>query len=391
MNKKIMQVTAIGMSQVKLLSALNSTLMEEGYEVHSLCTADEYEDEIRQSGVVFHNVNVARSINITSNIKTLLSMIKVFKTVKPDILHVHTPVAALLGRIAGRLSGVPHIIYTAHGFYFHEGMSRYQYYFYYLLEKYAARFCTDYIFTQSREDCELAVKGGFLREENCLHISNGIDLDARFNYNSVSQSAINSLKKELGIGKETVVFSFLGRMVKEKGILDLLEAFSSVNEIYPDTVLICMGSMPDSERDQTAGKEIEKYHDKQSIIFTGQLKSPELYYAASDVFVLPSYREGMPRSIIEAMAMFNAVIATNIRGAREEVTHGENGLLVPVGDTAELARAMSYLLDRPELIEQMKEAGYARTLEEYDEKKVVKKQLEVFGQLVEEDGYETVI
>ena len=127
------------------------------------------------------------------------------------------------------------------------------------------------------------------------------------------------------------------------------------------------------------------------LFFTGQLPSPELYYAASDVFVLPSFREGMPRSIIEAMAMFNAVIATNIRGSREEVTHGETGLLVPVGDTAELARAMSYLLDHPELIEQMKEAGYARTLDEYDEKKVVKKQLEVFGQLAEEDGYETVI
>lgn len=90
--------------------------------------------------------------------------------------------------------------------------------------------------------------------------------------------------------------------------------------------------------------------------------------------------------------MFNAVIATNIRGSREEVTHGEiKSLLVPVGDTAELARAMSYMLDHPELIEQMKEAGYARTLDEYDEKKVVKKQLEVFGQLAEEDGYETVI
>lgn len=382
MNKKIIQVTAIGMSQVKLLSALNSSLIHEGYEVHSLCTADEYEEGIRKSGVIFHNVKIARSINIKSNIKSLISMIKVFKKVKPDILHVHTPVAALLGRIAGRLSGVPNIVYTAHGFYFHEGMSRYQYYFYYLLEKYTGRLCTDYIFTQSREDCELAVKGGFLKNGNYLHISNGIDLDGRFNYNSISQSDISKLKEALGIEKTTVVFSFLGRMVREKGIVELLEAFSTVNKSHPDTVLICMGSMPESERDQTAGSEIKKYRKNKNIIFTGQLPSPELYYAVSDVFVLPSYREGMPRSIIEAMAMFNAVIATDIRGSREEVNHGENGLLIPVRNAAELAEAMTYLIDRPEIIEQMKQAGSIRTLKEYNEKNVVKKQLEVFGQLV---------
>lgn len=381
MNKIIMQVTAIGMSQVKLLSALNSSLLREGYEVHSMCTADEYEKEIRQSGVIFHHVNTDRCINIKNNVKTLISMIKVIRQVRPDILHVHTPVAALLGRIAGRLAGVPNIIYTAHGFYFHEGMGRYQYSFYYLLEKYAGRLCTDYIFTQSREDYELAVSGGFLKKYNYLHISNGIDLDGRFNYNSISLADINNLKNKLDINPGTVVFSFLGRMVKEKGVLELLEAFSEVNKIYPDTVLICMGSIPESERDQTAGVEIEKFSDSENIIFTGQIASPELYYAVSDVFVLPSYREGMPRSIIEAMAMHNAVIATDIRGSREEITHGENGLLVPVGNAVKLAEAMTRLIEHPEVIEQMKQSGYTRTVKEYNEKHVVGKQLEVFEQL----------
>lgn len=382
MNKKVIQVTAIGMSQVKLLATLNSTLIKEGYEVHSLCSADEYEQEIRQSGVVFHNVKIDRSINIKSNIKTIIEMTKIFKKIRPDILHVHTPVAALLGRIAGRLSGVPNIVYTAHGFYFHEGMSKYQYYFYYLIEKYAGRLCTDYIFTQSKEDYELAVTGEFLKKNNYLHISNGIDLDERFNYNLISHSVINELKNELGIKRNTIVFSFLGRMVREKGILELLAAFSTVNKAYPDTVLICMGSMPESERDQTAGNEIKKYRDSKSIVFTGQIAAPELYYAVSDVFVLPSYREGMPRSIIEAMAMHNAVIATDIRGSREEVTPGENGLLVPVRQTAELAAAMIYLIEHPEIFEQMKQSGYDRTVEEYNEKNVIGKQLKIFGELV---------
>lgn len=391
MTKKIMQVTAIGMSQVKLLSALNSRLMNEGYEVHSMCAADEYEEELRQSGVIFHDVNIARSININSNIRTLVSMIGIMRKVKPDILHVHTPVAALLGRIAGRLSGVPDIIYTAHGFYFHEGMSKYQYYFYYLIEKYAGRLCTDYIFTQSKEDYKLALDGRFLKQGNYLHISNGIDLNRRFNYKKVRLSDMAKLRKELGIEDHKLVFSFLGRMVREKGILELLEAFGKVNKLYPNTVLICMGSLPKSERDQTAGSLIEKYRSCKNIIFTGQVDAPELYYALSDIFVLPSYREGMPRSIIEAMAMRNAVIATNIRGSREEVTHGENGLLVPVQSTAELADSMIYLIEHPETVEQMKQAGYLRTVKEYDENKVVENQLAVFDEIRKVTAHEALV
>lgn len=385
MTKKIIQVTAIGMSQVKLLSELNSTLIKEGFEVHSICTTDEYESQIRNSGVIFHSVNIDRSINLKSNLKTIISMIKIFKNVQPDIVHVHTPVAALLGRIAARLSGVPNIVYTAHGFYFHEGMSNFKFYFYYLLEKYAGRLCTDYIFTQSKEDYELAKHGHFLKNNNYLHISNGIDLVERFNYKKINNNDIQQLKHELKINERATVFSFLGRMVKEKGILELLKAFEIVNKKHPETVLICMGSLPKSERDQSAYDEIIKFDSSDNIIFTGQVEAPELYYALSDVFVLPSYREGMPRSIIEAMAMHNAVIATNIRGSREEVVHGHNGYLVPVGNVTELVAYMTYLIENPDVIDSMKHEGYKKTLEEYNEKTVVSKQLTVFKKMMERE------
>lgn len=384
MKPKIIQVTAIGMSQVKLLSELNKTLINEGFEVHGICGADEYEKQIKDAGIIFHNVKIDRSINFKGNIKSIIAMIKIFKKIKPDIVHVHTPVAAVLGRIAARLSGVPNIIYTAHGFYFHEGMDKRNYRLFYLIEKYIGRFCTDYIFTQSKEDYELAVKGRFLKNDNYLHISNGIDLTNRFNYQKVNSDDTRRLRTELGIDEQNIVFSFLGRMVKEKGILELLEAFVLMNRAYPDARLICMGSMPASERDHSAYEEVIKYHDRKNIIFTGQVESPELYYAISDVFVLPSYREGMPRSIIEAMAMHNAVIATNIRGSREEVSHGDNGYLVNVKSVHELVIYMKYLAENQDIIEQMKQSGYDKTIEEYNENTVVKKQLDVFNKLLKE-------
>ena len=382
MKTKIVQVTAIGMSQVKLLSKLNNTLVEKGFEVHAVCTADEYTDQLAKDNIIFHDVKIDRAINPKGNIKSIIEMIKIFKKVKPEIVHVHTPVAAVLGRIAAKIAGVPHVIYTAHGFYFHEGMSSMKYKLFFTIEKYIGRIFTDYIFTQSKEDYDLAVKNDFLKNDNYLHISNGIDLNNQFNLSNISNTEIIELKEHLNIQENDIVFTFLGRMVKEKGIIELLEAFKILSSENKNVKLLCMGSMPDSERDDSIAGLLKNY-DSNQITFLGQVSSPENYYALSDVFVLPSYREGMPRSIIEAMAMKNAIIATDIRGSREEVSHKENGYLVEVQNIPQLLEAMRYLTNHPDKIESMKEAGYKKTLAEYDEQQVVGKQLKVFNEILE--------
>src|SRR5699024_7543323 len=169
MKPKIVQVTAIGMSHVKLLSKLNTTLVKEGFEVHSVCTADEYTNQLSKDNITFHNVKIDRAINPIGNIKSIIKMVKIFKKIKPEIVHVHTPVAAVLGRIAAKIAGVHNVIYTAHGFYFHEGMSKTKYKLFFTIEKYIGRLFTDYIFTQSKEDFDLAVKNKFLNNNNYLH------------------------------------------------------------------------------------------------------------------------------------------------------------------------------------------------------------------------------
>ena len=391
MKPKIIQVTAIGMSQIKLLSRLNKSLVDEGFEVHAVCSSDEYTNLLSNDGVIFHDVNIDRSINPLGNLKSIMRMVKVFKKVQPDIVHVHTPVAAVLGRIAAKIANVPTVIYTAHGFYFHEGMSKLTYQTFYLIEKYIGKFFTDYIFTQSKEDFDLAINGKFLKNNNYLHISNGIDLENQFNYYAIDDVRINKIKNELGIKDDEIVFSFLGRMVKEKGIIELLESFSILSEENPNIKLLCMGSMPTSERDNSVNELIKKFKDNKQIIFLGQVENSEIYYKISDVFVLPSYREGMPRSIIEAMSMKNAIIATNIRGSREEVVPRETGYLVKVNDVSSLLEAMRYLSDNPSKIMSMKELGYQRALSEYNERDVVSKQLKVFKKVLESRDNETTL
>ncbi|MEB5677406.1 glycosyltransferase family 4 protein [Mammaliicoccus sciuri] len=374
---RVVQVAAIDMTHIKLLNNLNKKCLEEGIEVHCVSTSGDHVNKIKDNGFYFHNIPIARKISPISNLKSIMLMVKLFKMLKPDIVHVHTPVAAVLGRIAAKIANVPTIIYTAHGFYFHEGMSPKSYKRYYMIEKYIGRFLTDYIFTQSEEDFEVAKKGKFLpnsKKNNYLHISNGIDLDSDFNLSNINQNNIENLRKQHNIQDTDIVVSFVGRLVKEKGIIDLLNSYKYIKS---NVKFIIIGSLPDSERDNEAIKIVNSFKDNKNIIFTGQISNINEYLYISDIYCLPSYREGMPRSIIEAMAMKNAVIATNIRGSREEVLHNSSGYLVETNSSKEIAFYIDKLSKDKELMETFKEYGYKRATKFYNEKDVVAKQIDV--------------
>ncbi len=381
---RVVQVAAIDMTHIKLLNNLNKKCLEEGIEVHCVSTSGDHVNKIKDNGFYFHNIPIARKISPITNLKSIMLMVKLFKMLKPDIVHVHTPVAAVLGRIAAKIANVPTIIYTAHGFYFHEGMSPKSYKRYYMIEKYIGRFFTDYIFTQSEEDFEVAKKGKFLpnsKKNNYLHISNGIDLDSDFNISNIDQNNIRNIRKKHNIQDTDIVVSFVGRLVKEKGIIDLLNSYKYIKS---NVKFIIIGSLPDSERDNEAIKIVNSFKDNKNIIFTGQISNINEYLYISDIYCLPSYREGMPRSIIEAMAMKNAVIATNIRGSREEVLHNLSGYLVETNSSKEIAFYIDKLSKDKELMESFKEYGYKRATKFYNEKDVVAKQIDVMKKVEKE-------
>lgn len=379
MKPKIVQITAIDASMNNMLNLLNERTKEEGYEVHCICSPGEGTERIISKGYTYHPVNIDRKIAPVSNLKSIIKMYKILKRIKPDIVHVHTPVAAVLGRIAAKLAKVDNIIYTAHGFYFHEGMSAKKYKLFFNIEKYIGRFFTNHIFTQSIEDFNVAKDNKFLKNnKNYLHISNGIDTTKRFNFELKNAQQMDNFKKNLGIKDEEMVITYVGRLVKEKGILDLLEAFVKL-ESNVNAKLIIIGKISDSERDQSLSSTINSLNSNPRIIFTGSVTNVEDYLYISDVFVLPSYREGMPRSIIEGMAMKNAIIATNIRGSREEVDNNKNGFLVNLNSPTEIKEKIMKLYNDKILLLNMQEAASKKAQSEYDEEKVVKKQLEIFN------------
>ena len=202
-----------------------------------------------------------------------------------------------------------------------------------------------------------------------MHLGNGIDL-TRF------------YPTEKHIFPERLKFLFVGRLVQEKGILDLLQAYDELTKRYPNAKLTIAGELMTSERDQETAKQVEAHLAKNpQVHYAGFVRDTPSLFAAHDVFLLPSYREGLPRSILEAMASGLPVIATDIRGCREEVTDGETGFLVPVGRPEALTVAMRWFIEHPEQCYSFGQRGREVVEEKFDETKILSRQLHLFAQI----------
>jgi glycosyltransferase involved in cell wall biosynthesis len=378
---KILELCAVDKTVKILLLPLINRLKNNGFDVTISCSKGSISEELVKKGYKIKNINISRNLNILSHIKSVIKLIKLMRTEKFDIVHVHTPVAGLLGRVAAKLSGIPIILYTAHGFYFNERMPKLTYWFFCIIEKLAGRFLTSYIFTQSEEDRLTALRKKIIRKDKICTIGNGVDINVKFNPLRVSPYAIAQRKMELGLSNEDRIITFIGRMVMEKGFTDLLLAFFHIRK--SNYKLLLVGECDSSERDSSTFKVLrEQLKYDRNIIITGMCWDINKLLFMSDIFVLPSYREGMPRSILEAMAMGKPVIATDIRGCREEVVHGRTGYLVPAGSIKELAYRMQDILEKPKLQKRMGEEARRCAEELYDEEKVLNRQLSIIRVLL---------
>jgi glycosyltransferase involved in cell wall biosynthesis len=375
---KILQVTAVDFTVKKFLLPLADDLKKNNYEVHIACDVNEIGIALQNQGYNIKHIPFSRNFNVINHTKALFSLISLIKKEKYDIIHSHTPVASLIARMAAVICRVPLNVYTAHGFYFHENMRPFVYKIAYSLEKIWGKYLTDYLFFQSREDYDLALKHKFNKPSRLIHINNGVS-DEKFNPKDYNRNAI---RESLGLKDEKVIL-FVGRLVEEKGIKELLEAFELLSVHHDDFKLILVGGGVTGDRDSLNVEEIVDGMNesvKQNIILLGLRDDiPELL-AASDLFTLPSYREGLPRSIIEAMAMGKPIVATNIRGCREEVFEGINGYLCNDRDPKSLADAIKSILIDEEKLSTFGSNSRRIFLEEFEEIKVLNRQMKVFNE-----------
>ena len=369
---KICQLCAVDFTLYHFLLPLMRGLRDEGHEVVGVCADGPLLEGVREAGFRVESVPIARSYNLFRHIGSYRRLKALFRAERFDIVHVHTPVAALVGRFAAWRAHVPRIVYTAHGFYFHERMSWPKRAIFVGLEWLAGR-VTDALFTQSAEDAESARRLKLIRGRTIEAIGNGVD-PARFGP-ARGKSAPEKTRLEIGAGSDAVAIMTVGRLVAEKGYPELFEAMRHVT----DAELWVVGERLTSDHAGAIDQAIDMLQTDPDLArrvrFLGYRKDVADLLRAADIFVLPSHREGMPRSIIEAMMTGLPVVATDIRGSREEVMEGETGRLVPVTDAGALAAALGELVRDGKLRRKLGKAGRARALDLYDEARVVEKQL----------------
>ena len=371
---KILQLCAVDFTAYHLLRPLGVGLREAGCDVTFCCTPGEGLDLLRDEGFGVRAIHISRNYNVAHHARSTAALIRFMRRERFDIVHAHTPVAGLVGRGAARIAGVRGIVYTAHGFYFHDGMSPATHAFFAGLERSAAKF-TDVIFVQSEEDREEAIRLGIAPAEKLVHIGNGVD-PTRFG-RAIHEREAARFREEHEIGGGPVV-GFVGRTVREKGAIEFVRAAAIVRAAVPGAKFVMVGEPLRSDRDR-CWDEIMRLRDElglvKDLVLAGYRKDVPSILASFDLFVLPSYREGMPRALLEAMATGLPVVATAIRGCREEVVNGETGILVPTRNHRALAAAMGEILSSRDLMARMGAEGRSRALARFDERKIVALQI----------------
>ena len=376
---RLVHLTTIDLSLKVLLAHQLVRFAEAGFEVSGASAPGPYVEELAALGIPHHPVpSLSRSWTPGQDAVALRDLVRLFRRVRPDIVHTHNPKSGVLGRVAARTARVPAVVNTVHGLYANPSLPPVRRRLISAAERGAFRF-SDHELFQSREDFDWAIERRLVRRDRATWLGNGVDL-TRFDPERVDRAAVAAQRKEWGADDDSVVVGTVGRLVAEKGYPELFEAARAVRARFPSALFVAVGPDEPSKSDRLDDAVVARAR-ADGVVFHGEGRDMPAIYAAFDVFVLASHREGVPRSAIEAQAMERPAVATDIRGCREVVEDGRTGVLVPARDPVALGDAIAGLVDPAER-EPMGRAGRARMLEHFDEERVIERTLEVYGRLL---------
>jgi glycosyltransferase involved in cell wall biosynthesis len=320
-----------------------------------------------------------RGFSPVADVRAAIELWRVLRRERPEVLHVHNPKPGVYGRIVGRLARVPIVVHTLHGLYATDTDPWWKRLAVYGLEAVAAR-CSDAELVQNPED--LALLRRWRISPHAELLGNGVDL-GRFDPARLDAAQRRGARERLGLRPDTVVVGTVARLVGEKGYRELFEATAQLDP--RGYSLLVVGGV-DPEKSDALAPELLARARARGVRLLGHRDDVDELLAVMDLFVLASHREGYPRAAMEAAAMGLPIVATDIRGCREVVAHGENGLLVPARDADALARAIERIGGDAELRAAMGAASRARALDRFDEAAVVRRVFDTYERVAARKG-----
>jgi glycosyltransferase involved in cell wall biosynthesis len=358
-------------------------LIARGHEVECVCGGDGHEKMEVSTGLRVHNCPFPRRASVAGFWRSAATLRRIIRAGQYDCVVSSNRNSSIVARVAAWRERVPVNIYTAHGFYFHDDhgpLGRE------LLMRFEALLAsiTSCIFSVTAEDMHLMVSRGFITPDRIVWIGQGIDI-SRF----CPILARPAAEEKIGLAPAKFRVVAVGRVVEGKGFSDLLRALARLRDEGYEMELVLVGGNIANEisplsRELTEEVRALEVHD--AVTVTGMVHNVEDYLAASDVFVIPSYREGLSRALLEAMSMGLAVVATRIRGNREVIQDGASGLLYTARNVEELASRLRLLYDDPALRRRLGQKARGTVLERFDQRDFVSRQIVEIERLLSECG-----
>lgn len=368
--KKLIRITTVPLSLDKLLEG-QLRFMNELYEVIAVSSEKEYLDKIgKKENVSTFHIEMTRKITPIQDVISVIKMYSFLKKTKPFIVHTHTPKAGIVGMLAAKLAGVPNRLHTVAGLPLLEatGIKRKLLDF---VEKLTYSSATK-VYPNSNALREIIQQNNYCNPSKLKVIgngsSNGIDT-SYFDANHFSGEQNSILKQQLGISQNDFVFIFVGRIVADKGINELVSAFSSLQKEHATIKLLLVGPF-EEELNPLQPETMNEIQTNPSIISAGYQNDVRPYFAISNALVFPSYREGFPNVVMQAGAMNLPSIVSNINGCNEIIIEGENGTIIPVKDQNALLNAMKIITQNDAVIQKYTQNARTLIVSRYEQKVV---------------------
>ncbi|MDH5570474.1 MAG: glycosyltransferase family 4 protein [Gammaproteobacteria bacterium] len=367
---RVIILGGVSESLINFRKNLLQKLVADGHHVIACApnATPEVTNKLAEMGVIYQDIHLHRTgLNPFKDLKTLVELIQIFKKNSPDLFLGYTIKPVIYGSIAARIAGIPKIFSMIEGLgYAFTGTGLKRRFFGYIakaLYRSALKHNTK-VFFLNPDDMNLFQQQKLVSSPEQQVLLNGIGIDL----DEFTPAPV----------PDRLSFLLIARLVKDKGVFEYVAAAKIIKKSYPGVSFKLVGFF-DKNPSSVTKQDLDSWVASGAIEYLGYLRDVHQAIAGCSVYILPSYREGLPRTVLEAMAMARPIITTDAPGCRETVTQGINGLLVPVGDVNALVEAIEHFLQHPEDIERMGQESRRLTVEKYDVHEVNAVILETMG------------
>lgn len=384
-----MKILHLAAAETMLYPILREQLLflrEAGCEVHTASCPGPLADRLRErDGFPFTPLPLTRAISPLHDLRAVRFIAELCRRERFRLVHTHTPKGNLTGVLGARRGGVPLVVETLHGFYFHEHMRPLSRRLWIRLERFVARRC-DRVLFQNPEDVETAGRERIVPPEKIVLLGNGVEVE-RFRPERFLPEERAELRRRLGFPPDALVVGMVGRYVREKGWPAAWAAAERLAEKFPRFRLLGVGHRMSNERrgEEWRPPRNTKLSPDRALLLENRDDMPELY-ACMDAAMLPSRREGFPRALLEGAASGLPQTAYNIRGCRQAVADGETGFLVPLDEVDALTERLTELLGDENLRRGMGKAAREKAEREFDQRRVFALVKECYDELLKQSA-----